>query len=87
MTCGVKVKLLALESVATEFQRAAVFRNRAHDVLGNPSRQRCLDLQSHLNLDPRRAASSGIEPPPEKGSSTGGRLPSQYFSISARAAA
>ena len=36
---------------------------------------------------PSRCASSGIDPPPQNGSSTGGGLPSHDFKISARAAA
>ena len=34
---------------------------------------------------PSRCASSGIEPPPQKGSSTGGSGPSVCFAIAARA--
>ncbi len=46
--------LLRLEPLAHELQRAAVFRNRAHDVLWHPGRNLRLDLERYPDLSSRR---------------------------------
>src|SRR5262245_54338366 len=44
--------LLALEPVAREFERAAVLRDRADDILRDTSGALCLDLQRHAYRGP-----------------------------------